>query len=452
VERKIRQLEIEREAVKKERDDASRERLERIERDVAELSEEKRRLTAQWQSEKAAIGTLRSLKAEVEKATEEAARAERAGDLGRAAELRYGTLIDLNKRLEAEQQRLNDVHATTRLLKEEVDEEDIAEIVAKWTGIPVTRLLEGEIQKLVHMEDRLRERVIGQEEAVVAVSNAIRRARSGIADPNRPMGSFIFLGPTGVGKTELAKTVAQFLFDQEQALIRIDMSEYMEKHAVSRLVGAPPGYVGYEEGGQLTEAVRRRPYAVLLFDEIEKAHPDVFNILLQLLDDGRLTDGQGRTVDFKNTVVIMTSNAGSQYIQDLAHDEAQMKQQVLAALRAQFRPEFLNRVDDIIIFHPLAAEQLGKIVDVQLQAVAKRLEDRHLRLELSDRAKAYLAAEGYDPVYGARPLKRVIQRDVLNPLSLKLLQGGFREGDLIRVDVRDGVLLFEKAAVAQPAT
>jgi ATP-dependent Clp protease ATP-binding subunit ClpB len=452
VERKIRQLEIEREAVKKERDDASRERLERIERDVAELSEEKRRLTAQWQSEKAAIGTLRSLKAEVEKATEEAERAERAGDLGRAAELRYGTLIDLNKRLEAEQQRLKDVHATTRLLKEEVDEEDIAEIVAKWTGIPVTRLLEGEIQKLVHMEDRLSERVIGQEEAVVAVSNAIRRARSGIADPNRPMGSFIFLGPTGVGKTELAKTVAQFLFDQEQALIRIDMSEYMEKHAVSRLVGAPPGYVGYEEGGQLTEAVRRRPYAVLLFDEIEKAHPDVFNILLQLLDDGRLTDGQGRTVDFKNTVVIMTSNAGSQYIQDLAHDEAQMKQQVLAALRAQFRPEFLNRVDDIIIFHPLAAEQLGKIVDVQLQAVAKRLEDRHLRLELSDRAKAYLAAEGYDPVYGARPLKRVIQRDVLNPLSLKLLQGEFREGDLIRVDVREGILVFEKAAVAQPAS
>jgi ATP-dependent Clp protease ATP-binding subunit ClpB len=452
VERKIRQLEIEREAVKKERDDVSRERLERIERDVAGLTEERTRLTAQWQNEKAAIGTLRSLKAEVEQATEEAERAERAGDLGRAAELRYGRLIELNKRLEAEQQRLKDVHSTTRLLKEEVDEEDIAEIVAKWTGIPVTRLLEGEIQKLVHMEDRLRERVIGQEEAVVAVSNAIRRARSGIADPNRPMGSFIFLGPTGVGKTELAKTVAQFLFDQEQALIRIDMSEYMEKHAVSRLVGAPPGYVGYEEGGQLTEAVRRRPYAVLLFDEIEKAHSDVFNILLQLLDDGRLTDGQGRTVDFKNTVVIMTSNAGSQYIQDLAHDEAQMKQQVLAALRAQFRPEFLNRVDDIIIFHPLAPEQLGKIVDIQLGAVAKRLEDRHVRLELSDRAKAYLAAEGYDPVYGARPLKRVIQRDVLNPLSLKLLQGEFREGDLIRVDVRDGVLLFEKAAVAQPAT
>ncbi len=449
VERKIRQLEIEREAVKKERDDASRARLERIERDVAELNEEKRRLTAQWQSEKAAIGTLRSLKAEVEKATEEAERAERTGDLGRAAELRYGRLIELNKRIEAEQQRLKDVHSTTRLLKEEVDEEDIAEIVAKWTGIPVTRLLEGEIQKLVHMEDRLRERVIGQDEAVVAVSNAIRRARSGIADPNRPMGSFIFLGPTGVGKTELAKTLAQFLFDQEQALIRIDMSEYMEKHAVSRLVGAPPGYVGYEEGGQLTEAVRRRPYAVLLFDEIEKAHADVFNILLQLLDDGRLTDGQGRTVDFKNTVVIMTSNAGSQYIQDLAHDEVQMKQQVLAALRTQFRPEFLNRVDDIIIFHPLASEQLGKIVDIQLGAVAKRLEDRHLRIELSDRAKSYLAAEGYDPVYGARPLKRVIQRDVLNPLSLKLLQGEFREGDLIRVDVREGLLVFDKAAVAQ---
>ena len=452
VERKIRQLEIEREAVKKEQDEASRERLERIERDLSTLGEEKSRLTAQWQNEKAAIGALRSLKAEVEKATDEAERAERAGDLGRAAELRYGTLIELNKRLEAEQQRLKDVHSTTRLLKEEVDEEDIAEIVAKWTGIPVTRLLEGEIQKLVHMEELLRERVVGQDEAVVAVSNAIRRARSGIADPNRPMGSFIFLGPTGVGKTELAKTLAQFLFDQEQALIRIDMSEYMEKHAVSRLVGAPPGYVGYEEGGQLTEAVRRRPYAVLLFDEIEKAHPDVFNILLQLLDDGRLTDGQGRTVDFKNTVVIMTSNAGSQHIQDLAHDEAEMKQQVMAALRAQFRPEFLNRVDDIIIFHPLRTEQLNRIVDIQLAAVAKRLEDRHLRIELTDAAKAVLAAEGYDPVYGARPLKRVIQRDVLNPLSLKLLQGEFRDGDVIRVDVHEGGLVFEKAGVAQPAS
>ncbi len=452
VERKIRQLEIEREAVKKERDEASRERLERIERDLSTLGEEKSRLTAQWQNEKAAIGTLRSLKAEVEKATEEAERAERAGDLGRAAELRYGTVIDLNKRLEAEQQRLKDVHSTTRLLKEEVDEEDIAEIVAKWTGIPVTRLLEGEIQKLVHMEERLRERVVGQDEAVVAVSNAIRRARSGIADPNRPMGSFIFLGPTGVGKTELAKTLAQFLFDQEQALIRIDMSEYMEKHAVSRLVGAPPGYVGYEEGGQLTEAVRRRPYAVLLFDEIEKAHPDVFNILLQLLDDGRLTDGQGRTVDFKNTVVIMTSNAGSQHIQDLAHDEAEMKQQVMAALRAQFRPEFLNRVDDIIIFHPLRTDQLNRIVEIQLAAVAKRLEDRHLRIELTDAAKAALAVEGFDPVYGARPLKRVIQRDVLNPLSLKLLQGEFREGDVIRVDVHEGGLVFERAGVAQPAS
>jgi ATP-dependent Clp protease ATP-binding subunit ClpB len=452
VERKIRQLEIEREAVKKEQDEVSRERLERIERDLSTLGEEKSRLTAQWQNEKAAIGTLRSLKAEVEKAIEEAERAERAGDLGRAAELRYGTVIELNKRLEAEQQRLKDVHSTTRLLKEEVDEEDIAEIVAKWTGIPVTRLLEGEIQKLVHMEEHLRERVVGQDEAVVAVSNAIRRARSGIADPNRPMGSFIFLGPTGVGKTELAKTLAQFLFDQEQALIRIDMSEYMEKHAVSRLVGAPPGYVGYEEGGQLTEAVRRRPYAVLLFDEIEKAHPDVFNILLQLLDDGRLTDGQGRTVDFKNTVVIMTSNAGSQHIQDLAHDEAEMKQQVMAALRAQFRPEFLNRVDDIIIFHPLRTEQLNRIVDIQLAAVAKRLEDRHLRIELTDAAKAVLAAEGFDPVYGARPLKRVIQRDVLNPLSLKLLQGEFRDGDVIRVDVHEGALVFEKAGVAQPAS
>jgi len=301
----------------------------------------------------------------------------------------------------------------------------------------------------VHMEERLRERVVGQDEAVVAVSNAIRRARSGIADPNRPMGSFIFLGPTGVGKTELAKTLAQFLFDQEQALIRIDMSEYMEKHAVSRLVGAPPGYVGFEEGGQLTEAVRRRPYAVLLFDEIEKAHPDVFNILLQLLDDGRLTDGQGRTVDFKNTVVIMTSNVGSQYLQDVTHDEAEMKREVLAALRAQFRPEFLNRVDEIITFHPLGQEQLRTIVEIQLQAVANRLADRHVRLELTDRAKALLATEGYDAVYGARPLKRVIQRDVLNPLSLKLLQGELRDGELVRIDAREGSLVFEKSAVAQ---
>jgi ATP-dependent Clp protease ATP-binding subunit ClpB len=452
VERKIRQLEIEREAVKKERDEVSRERLERIEKDLAELGEERKRLTAQWQTEKGSIGSLRALKADIEKTIEDAERAERAGDLGRAAELRYGRLIDLNKKLEAEQLRLKDVHSTTRLLKEEVDEEDIAEIVGKWTGIPVTRLLEGEIQKLVHMEERLRERVVGQEEAVVAVSNAIRRARSGIADPNRPMGSFIFLGPTGVGKTELAKTLAQFLFDQEQALIRIDMSEYMEKHAVARLIGAPPGYVGYEEGGQLTEAVRRRPYAVLLFDEIEKAHADVFNILLQLLDDGRLTDGQGRTVDFKNTVVIMTSNAGSQFIQELGHDETAMRNQVMAALREQFRPEFLNRVDDIIIFHPLRAEQIGKIVDIQLAAVAKRLEERHVKVELTDAAKAVLAVEGYDPVYGARPLKRVIQRDVLNPLSLKLLQGEFRDGDVIRVDVHEGGLKFEKAGVAQAAS
>ncbi len=452
VERKIRQLEIEREAVKKERDEASRERRERIEKDLAELGEDKKRLTAQWQTEKGAIGSLRALKADIEQTMEDAERAERAGDLGRAAELRYGRLIDLNKKLEAEQVRLKDVHATTRLLKEEVDEEDIAEIVGKWTGIPVTRLLEGEIQKLVHMEERLRERVVGQEEAVVAVSNAIRRARSGIADPNRPMGSFIFLGPTGVGKTELAKTLARFLFDQEQAMIRIDMSEYMEKHAVARLIGAPPGYVGYDEGGQLTEAVRRRPYAVLLLDEIEKAHPDVFNVLLQLLDDGRLTDGQGRTVDFKNTVVIMTSNAGSQFIQEPAHDETDMRSQVMAALRAQFRPEFLNRIDDIIIFHPLRAEQIGKIVEIQLAAVATRLEERHIRLELTDAAKSVLAIEGYDPVYGARPLKRVIQRDLLNPLSLKLLEGAFRDGDVIRVDIREGGLAFEKTGVVQPAS
>jgi ATP-dependent Clp protease ATP-binding subunit ClpB len=357
-------------------------------------------------------------------------------------------LIELNKRLEAEQLRLKDVHSTTRLLKEEVDEEDIAEIVAKWTGIPVSRLMEGEIQKLVHMEERLRERVIGQDEAVVAVSNAIRRARSGIADPNRPMGSFIFLGPTGVGKTELAKTLAQFLFDQEQALIRIDMSEYMEKHAVSRLIGAPPGYVGYEEGGQLTEAVRRRPYAVLLLDEIEKAHPDVFNVLLQLLDDGRLTDGQGRTVDFKNTAVIMTSNAGSQFIQDLAHDETDMRTQVMAALRAQFRPEFLNRVDDIIIFHPLRAEQIGKIVDIQLAAVAKRLDDRHIRLGLTDAAKAVLAMEGYDPVYGARPLKRVIQNAVETELAQRIIAGEITDGARLRVDVGPGGLRFEALSAA----
>ncbi|HAR44953.1 MAG TPA: ATP-dependent chaperone ClpB [Nitrospiraceae bacterium] len=437
VERKIRQLEIEREAVKKEQDPASLERLKKIEKDIAELSEKRTGLRAQWQAEKGEIQAMRTIKEQIEQAKRDAEKAEREGNLGRAAELRYGTLLELQKKLDAESAQLSGVQGQQKMLKEEVDDEDVAEILSKWTGIPVSKMLEGDMQKLVHMEDRLRQRVIGQDEAVVAVSDAVRRARAGIQDPNRPIGSFIFMGPTGVGKTELARALAEFLFDDEQAMIRIDMSEYQERHTVSRLIGAPPGYVGYEEGGQLTEAVRRRPYAVILFDEIEKAHPEVFNTLLQLLDDGRLTDGQGRTVDFKNSVVIMTSNIGSQHIQDLRGDEAEMRRTVMEALRGHFKPEFLNRVDDIVIFHQLDTEMLKRIVTIQVRLVQKRLADRKIEIELTDSAKELLAEEGFDMVYGARPLKRAIQRDVLNPLASRILSGEVKEGSKVVID-RDG--------------
>jgi ATP-dependent Clp protease ATP-binding subunit ClpB len=436
IERRIRQLEIEKEAIKKEKDPASKDRLAKIDREIAHLQEDRNRLRLQWESEKESIRKIRHAKEEIERARIEADKAEREGNLGRAAELRYGRLTELSKQLEAENRRLQELQSRQKMLKEEVDEEDVAEIVSKWTGIPLSRMLESELQKLVKMEQRLKERVIGQDEAIEVVSNAVRRSRAGIQEPNRPMGSFIFMGPTGVGKTELARALAEFLFDDEQALIRIDMSEYMEKHAVSRLIGAPPGYVGFEEGGQLTEAVRRKPYSIVLFDEIEKAHPDVFNILLQLLDDGRLTDGQGRTVDFKNTVVIMTSNLGSQQIQELGNrNEEEMRKSVLAALRAQFRPEFLNRIDDIVIFHPLGLPELMAIIEIQMKNLKARLAEKKLELVLTDKAKKYLAQEGYDPIYGARPLKRIIQRDILNPLSLQLLQGNFKEGDTIEVDI-----------------
>ncbi len=442
VERRIRQLEIEREAVKKEQDKASSERLAKIEKEIAQLSEKRSGLRAQWQAEKAGIQKIRSIKEQTEQARIDAEKAEREGNLGRAAELRYGKLMELQKKLDAESAKLAAVQSEAKILKEEVDEEDVAEIVSKWTGIPVSRMLEGEKQKLLTMEDRLRMRVVGQDEAVTVVSDAVRRARAGIQDPNRPIGSFIFMGPTGVGKTELARALAEFLFDDEQAMVRIDMSEYQERHTVSRLIGAPPGYVGYDEGGQLTEAVRRKPYAVILFDEIEKAHPEVFNVMLQLLDDGRLTDGHGRTVDFKNTVVIMTSNIGSQFIQDYRNDEAEMRRQVTDAMRQHFRPEFLNRVDDIIIFHPLDTEVLKKIVGMQVSLVQKRLADRKIEIELTDAARELLAEEGFDLVYGARPLKRVVQRDILNPLAARLLSGEVKEGSRVLVDADGRKLVF----------
>ena len=435
LQRKIRRLEIEREAVKKEKDDVSLARLKKIEKERADLAETANRLSAQWKTEKEAIQKIRQLKEEIETARQLAEQAERMGDLGKAAELRYGKLAQLDKRLAEENNRLQALQSEQKMLKEEVDEEDIAEIISKWTGVPVSRMVEGEIQKLIHMEERLHQRVVGQDEAIAAVSNAIRRARAGISDPNRPLGSFLFLGPTGVGKTEMARALAEFLFDDEQAMIRIDMSEYMEKHTVARLIGAPPGYVGHEEGGQLTEAVRRRPYSVVLFDEIEKAHPDVFGAFLQVLDDGRLTDGKGRTVDFTNTVLIMTSNIGSQKIQELSGNEIQMRNEVLQALREHFRPEFLNRIDDIVIFHPLRRDQLEQIIDIQMKNLEKRLAQKQITLTLSPATKRYLAEEGYDPVFGARPLKRIIQRDILNSLSVKLLEGTFKEGDHIEVDV-----------------
>ncbi|HEY7789263.1 MAG TPA: ATP-dependent chaperone ClpB, partial [Vicinamibacterales bacterium] len=437
VERRIMQLEIEREALRKEKDRASIERLERLEKELADLKEERGRLTAHWQQEKETIQGSRALKEELEQLRQEIDRAQRSGDYTKASELQYGRLPELERRIKEQESRMADLQSGQRMLKEEVDEEDIAEVVSKWTHIPVSRLMEGEIQKLIHMEERLHQRVIGQDEAINSVANAIRRARAGLQDPNRPLGSFLFLGPTGVGKTELARALAEFLFDDEQAMVRIDMSEYQEKHTVSRMIGAPPGYVGYEESGQLTEAVRRRPYAVVLLDEIEKAHPEVLNVLLQLLDDGRLTDGKGRTVDFKNTVIIMTSNLGSQLLTEQAMgagiDEG-LRRQMMDVLRAHFRPEFLNRIDEIIIFHPLSRENLKSIVDIQVRGLMKRLEERKIHVELTDAARDLLVREGYDAAYGARPLKRTIQRRILDPLAMRVLEGEFQEGDHVRID------------------
>jgi ATP-dependent Clp protease ATP-binding subunit ClpB len=453
LDRRIMQIEIEREALKKEKDPASRERLQTLEKELADLQEESRALTARWDQEKAAIQRLRQIKEQIEATRHEIEAAQRTQDYARASQLQYGTLAELEGQIKEQEASLKKLQADGRqLLKEEVDAQDVAEVVASWTGIPVSRLLEGEIEKLLQMEDRLHLRVVGQNQAISVVSNAVRRSRAGLQDPNRPIGSFIFLGPTGVGKTELARALAEFLFDDENAMVRIDMSEYQERHTVSRLIGAPPGYVGYEEGGQLTEAVRRRPYSVVLFDEIEKAHPEVFNALLQLLDDGRLTDGHGRTVDFKNTVVIMTSNVGTEFLdgRDAATDE-QRRELVMAALRQHFRPEFLNRVDEIVIFHGLTKAHLKEIVEIQLRRLRKLLADRQLDVELTEAAKTYLADEGYDPAYGARPLKRVIQREVQDPLALALLRGTFREGDTVRVDLRDGNLTFDRVAEVKQA-
>jgi ATP-dependent Clp protease ATP-binding subunit ClpB len=431
VDRQIMQLEIEREALKKEKDKASKERLAKIEQELADLRESSQALSARWQTEKQAISGLRELKEKLEQTNLEIERAERESNLEKAARLRYGDLREIEQKIQAAEAKLKTLQSEGALLKEEVDTEEIASIVARWTGIPVTRLLEGETQKLIHMEQRLHERVVGQDEALRVVSNAVRRSRAGLQDPNRPIGSFIFLGPTGVGKTELARALAEFLFDDDHAIIRIDMSEYQEKHTVSRLIGAPPGYVGYEEGGQLTEAVRRRQYSVVLFDEIEKAHSEVFNVLLQLLDDGRLTDGQGRTVDFRNTVVIMTSNLGNQLWQG---EQEVTRDAINRVLQNHFRPEFLNRIDEIVVFHPLTRDQLTEVVDFQLKRVSKLLADKGYFLEVSQAAKEFLAEEGYDPAFGARPLKRAIQRELQDPLALKILAGEFREGDVIEVD------------------
>jgi ATP-dependent Clp protease ATP-binding subunit ClpB len=454
VEREIRQLEIEREALRKETDPASKERLQALERELADLQERAKGLRSRWEQEKSSIAAIRDVKQRIEETRHDAERAERTADFGRAAELKYGVLNDLQRALEQEQSRLVEMQAGHPLLKEEVGDEDVAEVVSRWTGIPVTKMLEGEMQKLLRMESDLHRRVVGQDDAIAAVANAVRRARAGLADPHRPIGSFIFLGPTGVGKTELARALAELLFDNEQAMVRIDMSEYMERHTGSRLVGAPPGYVGYEEGGQLTEAVRRRPYSVLLLDEIEKAHHDVFNVLLQLLEDGRLTDGQGRTVDFRNCVVIMTSNLGSQLIASLPDAATpqqweQVRDAVLGELRAHFRPEFLNRVDDVILFARLDREQIREIVKIQLRGLTDRLAARTLSLHISDAAVALIADEGYDPVYGARPLKRVVQRRLQDPIAMAILEGRFHEGETIDVDAKDGVLRIG-GSVVQP--
>ena len=457
IQRRIMQLEIEREALKKESDVASKERLAKIEKELAELKTSSSALQAQWKSEKESVQRVRALREQMDDVKNQIAQAERAYDLNKAAELKYGKVIELERQLRAEEERAVTQKGAQRLLKEEVDEEDIAEVVSRWTGVPVSKLLEGEMKKLLALEDELHQRVIGQDEAVLAVSEAVLRARSGLKDPNRPIGSFLFLGPTGVGKTELARALAQFLFDDEHAMIRIDMSEYQEKHTVSRLIGAPPGYVGYDEGGQLTEAVRRRPYSVVLFDEIEKAHHDVFNVLLQVLDDGRLTDGQGRTVDFKNVIVILTSNIGSHRVLDYqgafeGEEYRRMKEAVLAELRSAFRPEFLNRLDEIIVFHALSEEHLKHIVDIQLAGLRSRLAERHIVLELTDAARTRLVREGYDPNYGARPLKRAIQREIETPLAKRILAGEARSGQIIHVDAdKNGSgLTFEAGVRGEP--
>ncbi len=462
IERKLRQLEIEKQAVMKEDSGKSGDKLEKLKKEMAELQVRRDELRAQWMSEKEIITMIRSYKEQIEKTKTESEKAEREGDLTKAAELRYGKLPELQKALEEENARLLEAQQRRKMLKEEVDEEDIAEIVSKWTGIPVSKMLEGEVQKLLHMDERLRLRVVGQDEAIVAVSDAVRRARAGIQDPNRPIGSFIFLGPTGVGKTELARALAEFLFDDENAMIRIDMSEYQERHTVSRLIGAPPGYVGYEEGGQLTEAVRRKPYAVILFDEVEKAHPEVFNLLLQLLDDGRLTDSHGKTVDFRNTVVIMTSNIGSVHIQEMLTEkekhptaywvdnaDSAFKEKVMDDLKEFFRPEFLNRVDEIIIFNPLTKKLLKQIVEIQIERMKKHIREKNIDVRLTDKAKERFAEIGFDPVYGARPLKRVLQKMVLNELAKKILDGSFTEGDTVEVDFADGKMVFSREVSAE---
>jgi len=466
MERKLRQFEIEKQAVM--RDESSKEvheKLGKLSREMAELQSKRDVLRAQWLSEKEVIQKIRDLKEQLETTKTESERAEREGDLGKAAELRYGKLLQLQKLLDEENAKLHETQARRKMLKEEVDEEDIAEVVSKWSGVPVSRMLENEIQKLLKMDENLKKRVVGQDEAIAAVSNAIRRARAGIQDPNRPIGSFLFLGPTGVGKTELARALAEFLFDDEAAVIRIDMSEYQERHTTSRLIGAPPGYVGYEEGGQLTEAVRRRPYSVVLFDEVEKAHPEVFNVLLQLLDDGRLTDGHGRTVDFRNSVVIMTSNIGSTHIQEILEEKARrpaaywceengkdLRDKIMVDLKAFFKPEFLNRIDDIIVFCPLDEQLLKSIVEIQVNRMKKYLLDKKIDIFLTDAAKKHIAHVGYDPVFGARPLKRAIQNEILNPLALKILDKTFREGDVIETDCTDGHLVFRNAEHAHEST
>ncbi len=462
IERKLRQYEIEKQAVMKEDSKDSKEKLKKIKKEMTELQSKRDELRAQWLSEKEIIAKIRNIKEQMEKTKIESERAEREGDLTKASELRYGKLLELQKSLETENKKLANAQARRKMLKEEVDEEDIAEVVSKWTGVPVSRMLEGEIQKLLKMEERLKQRVIGQDEAIEAVSDAVRRSRAGIQDPNRPIGSFIFLGPTGVGKTELARTLAEFLFDDENAMVRIDMSEYQERHTVSRLIGAPPGYVGYEEGGQLTEAVRRRPYAIILFDEIEKAHPEVFNLLLQILDDGRLTDGHGRTVDFRNSVLIMTSNIGSVHIQELLTEKAkrpaaywganggenskELKEKVMADLKSFFRPEFINRVDEIIIFNQLSMELLKQIVVIQVERMKKYIKEKNIDITLTDAAKEHFAKIGYDPVYGARPLKRALQKEILNSLALKLLDKTFNKGDVVKVDFSGGKIVFSRGA------